>query len=456
MNQLFFHKFAATHPGLEHNAGVPKGGTLVLVCADEGSLDEQHEAFVARLKSLKSLDAAAKATVIREIAVLSDYRVVADFCLPYTCCSGTPSVRLELREVQPEADFEIAGEPAPLDEGGKWRYTFHNLSRNANHFQWDLFDIQGPNPVKKQTKETTDVNDPLSFDLQFGDGAQYMVRLTARRGPLFQQAAKNIYFCPPAASLELDHDGEDSFTWKKNTEVIALELNARPYGGEFFLYKSTGGNEWMPVYEDFSISWLPNKQGISFVYDELPVGSYRLDYAFVECNVHVSFSIEIEESDSGPVDTVPATDIKAVYNKRLQQYRKAVSTIGDDDKTLGKTEKFGKTEAFLRFSGKQPELHNRYSDVLKSLQTGMANAGEKRQQQVADLVTYSTLFYLDRLLANAPDAVADEAKPLLQEAAGFVKGQPEGLKRLLELWDAPSITNDQNTAALNTYKTMLS
>jgi hypothetical protein len=452
LDELFFHKFAAKHPGLEHNAGVPKGGTLVLVCAAASQDSGQKEIFAAMLRNLKSLNESAKATLLLEAESLSDYIVVADFCLPYICCSKTPSVKIELQQVQPEADFETVGQAVELPEGAGKRFKFHNLSRNANHFKWELFDHESN---LKATRETGNVAEDVEFDMFYTDGVQYLLRLTASRGPLFQQVAKAISFCPKKEDLELDHNGKESFIWKKDSEIVDLILNVKPYGGEFNVFISTGGNEWEPVSEDYTIVWQSDKRSINFIYDELPIGTYRLEYSFSECDVSTNFGIRIDEGDAVLTDSQLVADIKTVYNKRMQQYRKAVSAIGDEDKTLGKTEKFGKTEAFLRFSGKQPELHSRFADLLKSLQTGMANAGEKRQQQVADLTAYSTLFYLDRLLANNPDAVQEEAKPLLQEAAGIIKGRTDGLKQLQEIWDAAAVTNDQNSAAIAAYKALL-
>ncbi|MCB0581485.1 MAG: hypothetical protein KDD10_19510, partial [Phaeodactylibacter sp.] len=60
ISQFFFSSFAANHPGMEHTGGVPRGGTFVLAYSD------------------------------------TDQRVVADFCLPYTCCSNLPPLAFVL------------------------------------------------------------------------------------------------------------------------------------------------------------------------------------------------------------------------------------------------------------------------------------------------------------------------------------------------------------------------
>ena len=62
-----FHQFAENHPGLEHLGGVQPGGTLVLVY-DNSLIPDQPE------------DGAATESDAIQV-------VVADFCLPYLCCS---------------------------------------------------------------------------------------------------------------------------------------------------------------------------------------------------------------------------------------------------------------------------------------------------------------------------------------------------------------------------------
>lgn len=65
-DKLLFSNFQATHPGLEHFAGVIRGGTFVLVYDDAG-------------------------------------RVIADFMLPYHCCEDAPEVQpLEPDLVRPD------------------------------------------------------------------------------------------------------------------------------------------------------------------------------------------------------------------------------------------------------------------------------------------------------------------------------------------------------------------
>ena len=45
LDELFFHRFAKKHPGLEHNAGVAKGGTFLLVCTMDASTTSKRRIF---------------------------------------------------------------------------------------------------------------------------------------------------------------------------------------------------------------------------------------------------------------------------------------------------------------------------------------------------------------------------------------------------------------------------
>jgi len=102
--QRAFCGFAHRHPGLEHKGGVPKGGTLVLVYAyrldarGRGILDPQNtnrsdeELIIENINNLQGVNL--------------QKTVVADFCLPYLCCSSAPVVRNEIRTIRATINIE--------------------------------------------------------------------------------------------------------------------------------------------------------------------------------------------------------------------------------------------------------------------------------------------------------------------------------------------------------------
>jgi hypothetical protein len=134
-SQELFHEFALKHPGMEHKAGVPRGGTFILVYADLISVEEsdlspdrlQEEVSASERLLLKAQmreryrgfegvigHAALEKLVgqtIEQVELPSDFKkefdasmllalqeaveqngpkVVGDFCLPYLCCSSCP------------------------------------------------------------------------------------------------------------------------------------------------------------------------------------------------------------------------------------------------------------------------------------------------------------------------------------------------------------------------------
>jgi hypothetical protein len=99
--ESLFENFARRHPGLEHQSGVPRGGTLVLAYAHKSllgqALGEQLPALEEMFEPVFRAGNAAgqlfdpKNLFQPEPAQtdpLKDFVVVADFALPYRCCES--------------------------------------------------------------------------------------------------------------------------------------------------------------------------------------------------------------------------------------------------------------------------------------------------------------------------------------------------------------------------------
>ncbi|MUG97768.1 hypothetical protein F7734_37855 [Scytonema sp. UIC 10036] len=125
-----FHKFAQHHPGMEHLGGVPKGGTFILVYVDGRDLvgdllkadrDPTYQARTEVIKKYVSLPNASpeEQATSRELLNREDI-VVADFCLPYRCCSGSPTISYVLTQPRPI----ILLEKTTFCAGDETRYEF--------------------------------------------------------------------------------------------------------------------------------------------------------------------------------------------------------------------------------------------------------------------------------------------------------------------------------------------
>jgi len=122
--------YARRHPGLEHRAGVPKGGTLVLAYASKAELvalmrragprlDKLTETL--KLKGLVGSFIAGLAAAAEEVLKasgprgedpLSDFVVLADFCLTSKCCDSDCS-DIVLEGGLPEDLFDL-GKPGRM------------------------------------------------------------------------------------------------------------------------------------------------------------------------------------------------------------------------------------------------------------------------------------------------------------------------------------------------------
>ncbi len=103
-----FANFARKHPGIQHKAGVPMGGTFILVYhrAARPGANDGAEAIARRLGiNMEALGQGSVDPVILTAAqALSEGVVVADFYLPYVCCSDQAPIQFQVLENPPPPD----------------------------------------------------------------------------------------------------------------------------------------------------------------------------------------------------------------------------------------------------------------------------------------------------------------------------------------------------------------
>ena len=111
-----FQEYAKQHRGLEHLGGVPKGGTLALVYTSDSTVINNLIASDSALISVSDQQVSAIKTKAqfpdgrlkerdRTKAISSDRIgqnvVIADFCLPYLCCSAYSSLNYVMAQPKP-------------------------------------------------------------------------------------------------------------------------------------------------------------------------------------------------------------------------------------------------------------------------------------------------------------------------------------------------------------------
>ena len=80
-NRHLFHHFANDYPGLDHKGGVPVGGTFILAYVEPRVIPNKISQLVEVLTNK------VVSTVVEQSRI-----VVADFFLPYSCCSNCPPI----------------------------------------------------------------------------------------------------------------------------------------------------------------------------------------------------------------------------------------------------------------------------------------------------------------------------------------------------------------------------
>jgi len=132
--RLSFEQFAKRHPGMEHWAGVSEGGTFVLVY---GGKKSKHAG-----------------------------QVIADFALPYMCCSDCAPINFVIAERELATSFELDKTEICLDQSQKSVAVAFNLSPKDAALEIlgtpEGITIENQNIVI-DPKKFTRFNDPIHF-----------------------------------------------------------------------------------------------------------------------------------------------------------------------------------------------------------------------------------------------------------------------------------------------------
>ncbi|TWV98664.1 hypothetical protein [Chitinophaga pinensis] len=472
---LLFHLFAEKHPGIEHSGGVPKGGTLILVCGktDPAFLSEEKKSSLLKL----ALSNAAGVNIADE---LENYTVMADFCLPYICCSNKPSINLIFQEAPPVALFSIA-EQEQLPEGQGTAVVLKNESLRADTYHWELQDYQG-NVLKEE--HTTDINETPKFELLIENGVVFTLVLTASREGMNSKYALEITICPQG-NVKVTSKGKSSIDWDI-TKSPELEIEAFPYGGSFGLILQQNDNEQELDPAEYDITWKQDKEHLTLTIQQPQAGIYRLRYTFediencekgfaiLEIHTFVPSNPQPKDKETGtetppivpPVASAASTPAAvsrglsaggndAVFNKRILSYRSGINAMSKEDDTLLEDSRWSDTKTFLLASGAPEELHAAYERLQGVLQTGFSKLKVAQKAQMIRLLIYATAYYMDRLIAASPDKVPAIARKLIKAAGESITLQKDGAQQWSQIWSSEGIVTAENEKTVSAYKAMI-
>jgi hypothetical protein len=465
LDGLLFHRFAEKHPGLEHNGGVPKGGTLILVCAktDAGSVSEEDKDSLVKL--LLSGNQEGKAAALSLARELEGYEVVADFCLPYVCCSSQPSINLILQDAPPVARFSITKQ-TEMPEGVGVRITLENRSLRADSYHWELLDFNGDFITDDFTN---DLDEVVEFELKRATGAVFTIVLTASREGMENQFSRDVAICPQG-NVRVTVNEKDTVDWDI-TESNELEIDVTPYGGRFTLYMQQNDTQSEVDESDFDVEWKEDRESATLRVDEPQTAIYFLRYTFSDIQGCEKSEAVLTISAVVPTDIKPAPDTEtnkdttgdnkaiantdAALNKRILGYRSDVNKMAKEDEALLEDNRWADTKAFLLASGAPEVLHAGYEKLQATLHTGFSKLKAAQKAQVIRMLVYATAYYVDRLVVASPGKVPSIAKKLLKSAGESIMAQKDGLAQWQQVWDATGIVTTENEKTVNTYKGLI-
>jgi hypothetical protein len=213
------------------------------------------------------------------LKTLENYIVVADFCLPYICCSKKPSINVEFTQKQPVANF--TGKfirPLGDEKTGLTGYQveLENRSQNASKFTWTLLKSNG-SPAEA-SKVTTSLSERVSFDLLFVNGTDFVVELIAERDALQSKASNPFNICENIKDVTVLFNNENQVSWMQNAPPKEFVLQVSPKGGTFSFTKKDG-TEAGPL----SFTWEGETNVRIGKYQKLAADEYTLTYEFKEC-----------------------------------------------------------------------------------------------------------------------------------------------------------------------------
>ncbi|GJM34478.1 MAG: hypothetical protein DHS20C18_34790 [Saprospiraceae bacterium] len=162
IKQLRFPTFAGTHPGLEHRAGVQKGGTFILAYTDTITDRNSLYALLAEKVPEPELDPRTGVIIPKAefeehskndaglIYLASKYKiglnfikeqVIADFCLPYYCCSQVPVIQYVLSKSPPI--ILLAPDRFCSNDENKYPITYLPEDGHFEPMDWIVQDDEG-------------------------------------------------------------------------------------------------------------------------------------------------------------------------------------------------------------------------------------------------------------------------------------------------------------------------
>lgn len=155
----------------------------------------------------------------------------------------------------------------------------------------------------------------------------------------------------------------------------------------------------------------------------------------------VHFSIASDEVPRQPAPPAePSEEAIAFLRKRDNAYRKEIDNLKSDE-ALAKTAGFQLAEGFAKFQGQAAELNERYEKTAKALlaEAGSVKKGSTRHEQVLQLLTSITHYFMDKQVFLAPQKLSTETLKTLEKQLPGIKKAGLTITEIKTAWQGEAL-----------------
>lgn len=156
----------------------------------------------------------------------------------------------------------------------------------------------------------------------------------------------------------------------------------------------------------------------------------------------VHFSIASDEVPRRPGEppAEPSEEAIAFLRKRDNAYRKEIDNLKSDE-ALAKTAGFQLAEGFAKFQGQAAELNERYEKTAKALlaEAGSVKKGSTRHEQVLQLLTSITHYFMDKQVFLAPQKLSTETLKTLEKQLPGIKKAGLTITEIKTAWQGEAL-----------------
>ncbi len=448
LNQMQFSQFAKDHPGMEHMAGVPTGGTFIVVFKEE--IPAQFENVFAHQDNTPT-------TVEVFLPNIITRTIIADFCLPYGCYIG-PNIEYKFEEeiitpdhCRAEADFE---EKQIKD----LTYTFENRSPLADTFKWEIFRAINGNIVGSAMHNSGDLIptkpavdwDALGLKYTFPHPGEYLIQLTAfcKDDKLTDVAQKVLILCPEE-EVAISTTNADGTVLESPLELIEGDDRT------FVFIGSPQGGVWNSKdlkFQKIKVDETEDQLELNFTkaLSDPNGASYLIHYQYPCEGAAASFEVRIFPSQGVNPARVAMPPANPSALSLQTGYQLEANDIADS--TLKSSSPFKKAMNFLQTPPPDSDdVFDKFDDTVAKLLTAIETPGKNDPAKLQILLKNVTYLFLDRLVLETDAEKATDALAKLKTLAESITAQ----KVTLTQWQGNKLQTKENESTIKAIQELL-